>query len=235
MPAKKLAAALTSVNWNENVKQFLGDPDSAGRIAEANLRLATWAKQFESIDKGNPSLCFIREMQIAGHYVAALIALALYQSAAGSMRTILESALYYTYFRTHLSELSTLVRDADFFISKEELLDYHKTHTVEFSKLQSKFGLVGNLNKWYSGVSSIIHGQIPGKWVEHTSLSEIECIKSTLDTAVSTFCGGEKLVHQLFLCTVGRELWNSFSTPSKKLLLAGLHGDVKAALRLDSA
>lgn len=235
MPPKQLADALTAVNWNKNVEVFLQDSSCVEQIAKANLRLATWAKQFENIDKGNQALCFIREMQSAAHHVAALIGLSLYKSAAGSMRTILETALYYTYFRTHLSELATLVRDSDYFLTKEELLEYHKHHTAEFSTLQQRLGLIGELNAWYSFISSIIHGQIPGAWIEHKSLSDIKHVKPTLDIAVKSFCDVEKIVYKLFLCTVGREYWGSFSTPAKKLLISGLHGDIKLALGLDSA
>ena len=235
MPARKLAQALSAIDWNANVKQFLQDTPSADKIAVANLRIATWARQFEIIDKGNPALCFIRELQIAGHHVVASSALPLYKSAAGSMREMLESALYYSYFRTHPSELATLVRDSDFYISKAELLEYHKHHTPDFSDLQKQLGLVARLNTWYKLTSSIIHGQIPGAWVQHKSLAEIKYVKATLDLVVTTYCEGEELIHHLFLCTVGRLQWEFFTPSAKKLLAAGLHGELKAALGIDSA
>ncbi len=235
MSAQKLTQALSGIDWNDNVKQFLQDTPSVEKIAGANLRIATWARQFEIIDKGNPALCFIRELQIAGHHVAASSALPLYKSAAGSMREMLESALYYSYFRTHPSELATLVRDSDFYVSKAELLEYHKHHTPDFSSLQHRLGLVSRLDAWYKHTSSIIHGQIPGAWVQHKSLVEIKYFKTTLDLVVTTFCEGEEIIHRLFLCTVGRLLWETFSPAAKKALAAGLHGEVKTALGIDSA
>jgi hypothetical protein len=235
MPAPKLDHALSAVDWNANVKKFLQDTPSVEKIAGANLRIAVWARQFEILDKRNPALCFIRELQIAGHNVAASSALPLYKSAAGSMREMLESALYYSYFRTHHSELATLVRNSDFYISKAELLEYHKCHTPDFSDLQKQLGLVARLNTWYKFTSSIIHGQIPGAWVQHKSLAEIKYVKATLDLVVETYCEGEELIHHLFLCTVGRLLWEFFTPSAKRLLAAGLHGDVKAALGIDSA
>lgn len=234
-PPEALGAALAAVDWNRNVSDFLKDAKLTEAIATANFRLAVWAKQFENIDKDNPALSFIREMQVSGHYVAALTALSLYKAAAASMRTMLETALYYSYFRTHPSELATLARDSNFFVVKADLLEFHKQHTPDFPALQQKLGLVVKLNAWYGFVSSITHGQIPGEWVEHKSLADMKHNKSALDIVVTTFCEGEELVHRLFLCTVGRVLWDTFSTPAKKYLIKGLHGDVKAALGLDAA
>lgn len=235
MTVGKLTDALDAVDWNANVDAFLLDRASIEAIAAASTRLAMWAKQFESVDAGNPALCFVREMQVASHHVAALLSLGLYKPAAGAMRTLLEAALYYSYFRTHQAELATLATNHSFFVSKAELLDYHKAHTPKFTELQSALGLISGLDKWYSFVSAVIHGQNPGAWVEHTALKDIKYVKTTLEIAVKTYCEGEQLTHKLFLCTVGRQLWDDFSSPAKKLLLAGLPGDKKTALGLDRA
>jgi hypothetical protein len=189
----------------------------------------------EITDKGNPALAFIREMQVTGHHVAALTALALYKPAAGGMRTVFETALYYTYFRTHKVELATLVRDSEFFISKKEIIDYHKQHSRNFSTLQQSFGLVQQIDRWYSKVSAIIHGQVPGGWTHHLSLEKTSHVPAVLPQVVETFVTGEELIHRLFLCTVAQELWNGFSSTSKKYLLVGLPGGLKTALALDAA
>lgn len=235
MPEAKLAAALTAVNWNGSVSAFLKNASAMDRIARANLCLAIWSKQFEDADQGNPALCFVRDFQIAGHHVAALAALALYRPAAAAMRGILEAALYYTYFRKHLAELATLSRDSEYYVSKTELLEYHTRHTPEFIKLQNLLDLKHRLNRWYSAVSAIIHGQIPGAWVDHRSLAEIGYSEGTLQIVVNTFTECEETVHRLFLCTIGRELWDSFTSTAKRELIRGLSGRVKTAFRLDSA
>jgi hypothetical protein len=157
------------------------------------------------------------------------------QSGRGAMRTIAETALYYSYFRTHPSELATLIRDTDFFLSKAALIAYHKQHTPDFNDLQNRLGVISGLSKWYSTVSSVLHGQLPGTWVTHKSLAEIKFNKPTAGEAVKTFAEGEEFVHRFFHCTVGRELWGSVSTPAKQVLLAGLSGKLKTALGLDSA
>src|ERR1022692_288533 len=142
MTKDNLEKALAAVDWNANVSVFTKDATQPEIVAKANLRLAVWSRQLEITDKGNPALAFVREMQVTGHQVAALIALALYKPAAGGMRTTFETALYYSYFRTHKAELATLVRDSEFFISKKEIIDYHKQHSHNFSALQQSFGLV---------------------------------------------------------------------------------------------
>lgn len=235
MPSKYLKNELQSVDWQKNIVDFLASHSAIEDISNANLRIAIWAKQFENVDKGNPALCFVREMQVAGQHVAAASALSLYKCAAGSIRNIVETALYYTYFRNHPKELETLVRDPKYFLSKEDVLEYHKQHTADFQKTQGVLHLVGDLNSWYSSVSAIIHGQVPGAWIEHQSISEITHQKTTLDLVTKTFCEGEKIVHHLFLCTTGREQWDYLSTAAKQKLIHGLHGSTKTALGLDAA
>jgi hypothetical protein len=233
MPLTKFSTALKAIDWKKNVDLFLADTDSAQKLVATNLRLAIWAKQFEVADQGNPALSFVREMQIAGQHAAVLIALALYRPAAGSIRAMLESALYYTYFRTHPAELETQARANGFYIEKREILDFHKEHTLKYNDLQRALGVNSRLEAWYGRVSSLVHGHIPGAWVEHKAVAEIKPIKSTQDVAIAAFVEGEEIVHRFFLCTAARKLWDSFSTSAKGRLLAGLHGDHKSALELD--
>ncbi|MBP1097475.1 hypothetical protein [Bradyrhizobium diazoefficiens] len=235
MPHAKLGAALTAVNWNGNVAALLSDVPITKAISARNLRVAIWAKQLEISDYGNPALCFVREMQIAGQHVAVLMALALYKPAAACMRTMLETGLYYSYFRTHQSELATLVRDPEYFVDKKALLEYHKNHTPNFVELQRKLGVVSRLETWYSRVSAVVHGQIPGAWMQHQTIAEIAPNKATQNLTISEFQEGEEILHRLFLCTVGRLLWDTFSVAAKKELLRGLPGALKAALALDAA
>lgn len=235
MQTSHLEQALRSIDWNSLVNEFLGYSFLPDTVAQCNTRLAIWAQQLENVDKGNPSLSFIREMQAAGHHVAVLTSLALYKPAAASIRTVVETALYYTYFRTHLAELATLVRSDDYFIQKGDIIQYHKVHTAKFTDFQECFGFIGRLNKWYSRISSIVHGQIPGTWITHQSLADIKHVESNLQAVVETFQEGEEIVHHLFLCTVGVELWDAFSTSAKRRLIAGLPGKTKTTLGLDSA
>lgn len=101
--------------------------------------------------------------------------------------------------------------------------------------MSAKVDLVGPLKKWYSNVSAIAHGQVPGDWLEHKSLSDIKYAKKTLELAAGAFVEGEEITHKLFLCTAGREFWDHFSSQSKRALLKGLTGAVKEKLGLDEA
>jgi hypothetical protein len=235
MPRAKLEAALSGIDWNSNVTFFLKGTVNSEIFAQSNLRLAVWSRQFEKADAGNTALSFIREMQVAGHYVPALTALALYKPAAAAMRTAFETALYYTYFRSHPTELATLIRDKNYFVSKSDIIVYHKIHTSDFRTLEQSFGLIGRMEEWYGFVSSLIHGQIPGQWHTHTDLEKLRHMESLIPEVAKAFNDGEEIVHNLFLCTAGRELWDAFSSGAKKQLLSKLAKDKKLALGLDAA
>lgn len=235
MSAGHLERALKAVDWNVLAKEFLQQANLRDEVETANLKLAIWARQIESIEGNSPAATFIREMQSAGQQVAVLTALALYKPAAAAMRTMLETAMYFSYFRTHPVELSTLLREPKYFIDKVDVIDYHKLHTADFPNLEQRFGLLGRLNTWYSFISSVVHGQIPGGWMRHKSIADLKHDLTTLPTVVKTFTEGTALVHAFFLCTVARNLWPSFSTGAKRSLLAGLSGDQKTALGLDAA
>lgn len=235
MAGSYLATALSQIKWDRNVQEFCQDTNIVARFEACNARLAVWSKEFEDADRENAALPFTREMQASGHTVPALTALAMYKPAASALRTVVESALYYSYFRTHPSEIATLVRVPDYHVSKTEIIAYHSMHTVGFKDLQTRLGLVSDLTKWYSVTSAIIHGQVPGTWSSHVSLKQVSHKANMIETVGESFEACVRLVHYLFLCTVGRELWNDFGTSGKRALLKGLPGDVKSALQLDSA
>ena len=154
MPHTKLDEALGRVDWKANIDAFLTDTEAAKRIGDANLRLAIWAKQLENAVRGNAALPFVREMQLAGQNVAVLIALSLYKPAAGAVRAVFETALYYTYFRTHPVELASLVRNEGFYLEKREILDFHKIHTNGFSEKQRK--LAAFYHVWKNGMERFL-------------------------------------------------------------------------------
>jgi hypothetical protein len=232
-PREKLEAAVRSVDWKAHAEQFLNDAGFTEVLAKCQLRLAIWARQLEASDVGNPALAFVREMQASYYHVTALVALALYKPAAAAIRTMFESVLYYTYFRTHPVELATLVRNSGYYVQKSEIVDYHMQHTPKFNDLQNLTGLVGRITDWYKYVSSIVHGQIPGDWITHTAFAQLKPVRALQEEVVKSFLEGEAIIHDLLLCTVGQELWNDFASSAKRALLAGLRGDVKIGLGLD--
>ena len=104
----------------------------------------------------------------------------------------------------------------------------------DFSERQKAFGLIDKLNKWYKRTSSLAHGQMPGAWRTHISLAKTQHVKETLSSVVETFAEGIEIIHNLFLCTVGGELWNDFSSDAKRELIKGISVDKKKILGLDS-
>ena len=216
---EKLISAASAVDWAQNISSFAKQSKLKEQAAKANYRIAVWAKQFETADSGNSALAFVREMQVQGHYASTLISLALYKPAASAMRAMFESALYYTYYRTHPLELNTLVRDRDYFLDKATILDFHKRHSVDFKTKQEAFGLLSRIKIWYGTQSAIIHGQLPGKWTTHKRLQCITFEENICKEAVTAFEEGEKLTHWLFLCTVDISLWYKFNKTAKDHLL----------------
>lgn len=233
MPAKKLKTQLRAAKWEDNVASFLDEADVCMKIANSGLRIAIWSLQFEKADNGNPALPFMRGLQSAYQHTVALIALALYKPAGSAMRAMLESALFYTYFRTHPAELRTLATDEDYFIQKEEVLQFHQKHTLNFGNCEQAFGLVGKLKTWYKRISSIAHGQIPGTWVEAKAIEQVKHEEKTLTMVVDMLVECEEIIHQLFLCTTGRELWNDFSPEVKSKLCKGIPAVTRATLEID--
>ena len=233
--AQSLINQLKSVDWADNVAKSVAVPDLVEAVSGGSLRLAVWARQLESIEKGNPALCFIREMQVAGYLVATSSALGVYKAAAASMRSVVETALYYSYFRNHSAELATLLRDDKWYISKDEILEHHATHTAGFVESQKILPIQQLLKPWYSKMSAVIHGQVPGAWLKHTTIKSTSFDPLLAQLVAENFSQAVEIVNRLFLATLAPELWDYFSGPAKKAITHGLHGDVKKALSLDAA
>lgn len=235
MSLATLAAALAGVDWNANVANFLKNKAACEKVAKSNRLIALWSHQIQSEEASNGALSFLREMQVSGQNVAALMALGLYKPAAASMRTAVESAMYYSYFRTHPSELATLVRVKKYYINKTDVLDYHRDHTVRFLEIQSTLNLIPRLEHWYRDVSSIVHGQLPGSWSGKGSIVDTEQNASLTIEAANYFSDAASIVNSLFLSTLASEVWHGVSRKSKREFLRGLTGDQKTVLGLDSA
>lgn len=205
------------------------------RIETCAELLALWAKQIEECEKNNPAIGFVREMQIASQYVAALIVLGLYKPAAAGMRTVAETMLYFTYFRHHPIELRTLVRRDSYYVSKAEIVDYHVKHSATFSKCQNALNLKDRFDKWYSEISGVVHGQIPGAWVTFTAIEDVSFEVDAATAAVTNFERCVEITNDFLLCTLAQDSWVGFSGSSKARFLKGKSGSQRAALDLDSA
>jgi len=233
--SSKLVLALKSVDWNGNISELCANDPVASRIEACNMKLALWSRQLEMIEAGNPALSFVREMQHGGHNVACTLALALYKPAASAMRSLVECALYYTYFRSHQAELATLVRDDKYYVSKKEIVQFFSRHVPDFSARQSVLGYLERLERWYSLTSSIVHGQIPGQWSNGKAVSDIKHDLAVLEQGVVHFEEAVYLVQSTFICVLGENIWGMVESDAKGAFCKGMSGDQKTRLKLDTA
>lgn len=233
-PHEHLRSALSSVPWKEHVEQLCQDADTLRALADSSLQFATWCRALESAEAGNVALPFLRSAQVEMQFVAALLALALYRPAAASMRSLAEGVLYYSYFRSHPLELRSLSAGTGFYIDKNEILEWHRVHTPQFQGRGSALDFTGPFREWYSRVSAVAHGQIPGTWGSQTSLADIKPDSSVLEAAVKEYCTGTMLVHRFLLMTVEMDVWTRFQTSERAVLLSGLSKAQQQQLGLPS-
>lgn len=231
-PAEHLKRVLSGIDWQKHIDGFLAVDDAMELLAESVHRISGYCEALSSAEAGNPAVSFLAAAQAESHHVAALIPLALYKPAAASMRAAFESVMYYTYFRTHLAELATLVADPDYYIDKATLLEFHKLHTPQFKARQDAWGLVGQVNRWYSRTSAVIHGQLPGKWVSHTDFAQLQPVPETREEALAEFNETAELTRRFLLCSMDADRWTSLSAETRTEFLKGIPGPLKARLGL---
>lgn len=213
-----LASALVSINWTNNVTEFATKRALVKRFDAGCRRLAIWNNQIGFQDVDGIALPFLQEMQASGYYVAATVAVGLYKPAAASMRSAVENALYYTYFRHHSQELLTQLSVPKFYVDKKSILEFHKTHTAGFSERQQKLGFISQLDSWYSRMSAIIHGQVPGVWSSR-SLYDTGYAEGLVKAALAEFLKAVRLIDELLLLTIGIEFWEGFHPEARRLLV----------------
>lgn len=228
-----LKSALGAIDSNSLIAEFVSDRAVVECVADSCELLALWCNELISCDPENLACPFLMEIQRASHDVAALLALALYVPAAASMRASCEAALYYSYFRTHSTELATLASCPSYFISKKEIIEFHKDHTVGYQKGHKIFGFPGILDRWYSQTSAIIHGQLPGTWGRRLALADTRHDSIILNTAVTEFRVGVSIINLFLLMTAGFENWSNIHHTAKMRFLKGLSPEDRAALCLD--
>ena len=234
MPVEdQLRQALGVIDGKALMAEFLADAAAVATVATGCERLALWANVLRFAESDNPAAPFLFEMQRSAHDVAALLASALYVPAAAAMRATCETALYYSYFRTHIAELSTLAARPEYFVSKAEVLDFHKEHSPHYRKAGRDFGLPTLLDSWYSRVSAVVHGQLPGTWGQRIALQDTKHDLKVLKVALAMFTEGVEIIHLLLLLTVGAELWARFHHEAKKVLLKGMPSARRSLLELD--
>lgn len=230
-----LENALSSVDWGGNVQEMCDNDEVMSVLHNSISKVAILAQQIQLLDRGNPALPFVQEMQLAGHDVARCTALSLYKPAAAALRSMLECALYYSYFRTHPLELKTLVRDKKYYLGKSEIISFFQIHVEDWSKRQSDVGLVSRLEGWYSQVSAIVHGQLPGHWRDIVSIEETKHHPDLMRELTVFIDQCSDIMRDLFLCVFLCDSWSFVETDAKRVLLKGVSADYRSKLKLDRA
>lgn len=226
-----LKSALQFVNWNANVATFVQAPSRLNKLTSCCTRIGLFTHELSFQDYDNPALPFLQEMKASAFQVPACLALGLAKPAAGLMRATVESALYYTYFRSHHRELRTLVTKSSYYLSRRQIVEYHKQHTPDFGKLDEVICLVDKMEKWYGEVSAIVHGQIPGVWTSK-SLARTSALKEEVKAPVKIFERATEIIQLTFLMTISNEDWEGINPIARAHLLKGLSSTQLTALAL---
>lgn len=229
----QLCGALLAVDWQGNVDEFCKKGAVVQDLHSAITKIAMLARQIQVVESGNPALPFVHEMQLSGHDVVRCVSLSLYKPAISAMRSMLECAVYYCYFRTHPAELKTLVRDEKYYLSKSEIIDYFQVHVDGWKKKQSAIALVSRLDSWYSKVSAIIHGQIPGHWSKSLAISESSHSDEFLRETVKFAVDCANISRDVIICAFMDDLWRFVETDAKRELLRGTSAEYREKLKLD--
>lgn len=233
MSPSTLQSKLKAVDWHQNIDDFfsIGDlPNSA--YTAANI-LSVWSRQIVDVYPKNPANVFISEMQSSMQQAVTLCALALYKPSAAAVRAVIEASLYFSFFKDHLVELSTLKNKQSYWVQKDTIIEYHKQHSPRFAETQDALGVLSRMNEIYKKLSTIVHGQIPGVWTQKTLVST-KTEEAVAKNVIELFVDAVDVVHRFFLCTVAQDSWDDFSSPAKKTLLKGISGDHKTLLGLDA-
>ena len=224
-----LETVLTTVDWNASISQFVLDAATVEAFQRGCHLASVWNYELSFQNFDNPALPFLQEMKASLFYVPACFGLGLYKPAASSMRAAVENALYFSYFITHASELHTLLADSAYYLSKAKILEYHNLHTPDFKKKQRPLGFTSELEAWYSEISAIVHGQIPGTW-SSTALANTSFEPTLSRAALREFNRAVQLINYLFLLTTDKDTWEGFSSPARQLFLKGMSGVRKRVL-----
>lgn len=224
-----LSDVLGSVEWDQNVADFVSQSQAIDRYQRGCQLIAVWAHELRFQEFDNPATAFLMEMQASSATVPTCAALGLYKPAAASMRAAVENALYFSFFSTHPSELHTQVAKTDYYETKSTILDYHKTHTTGFKEKQRGVGLLSELEAWYSEISAIIHGQKPGTWTNR-AVNKTEFVQDLDKLCADSFSRCVAIVNMLFLITTPDEIWEGFNSKSRRMFLKGFSKQKKSII-----
>lgn len=228
---QNLADALQAVDWNDNVAKFCKAKSRLDKLASCCFRISIFTHEISFQNYDNPAIPFLQEMKASAFQVPACLSLGLSKPAAGLMRAAVESALYYTYFSNHHQELKTLLSKPDYYLSRRNIMEYHKLHTDNFGKVDNEVHLTSKMEAWYGEVSAIVHGQIPGVWTSK-SLRNTATLTIDADPPIKLFQRASEIIQLILLMTIPTDDWEGISPFSRAKLLGELNKQQCDALGL---
>lgn len=226
-----LRTALGAVDWNKNVADFCKSDKRVSRLTSCCFKISLFAHEISFQDFDNPAIPFLQEMKASAFQVPACLSLGLAKPAAGLMRAAVESALYYSYFRTHPQELKTLLSKPIYYQTRKKIIDYHLLHTEGFGKNDQSLHLTMKLDKWYGEISALVHGQIPGVWTSKSLAKTTPLLKES-ESPIKIFERAADIIQLLFLMTISKEDWEGISPLARAKLLNGLNAGQLSAIGL---
>lgn len=225
-----LANKLAQINWNDNTAEAAKEEDLFCEAQKQLKLLALWCKQLENIYRNNPALPFIREAQVSTQDLCCLISLGIYKCSASSLRTLLESMLYFSYFKDHPVELKSLVTVKPYYLSKKDILDYHLVHTEHFNRKYKAISLNDKLEAVYSEISAIVHGQMPGAWHSSGSLTDKKFNKQLATLVVEQLTKTMQVINPFLLILINDDEWRNIDHNVQKVFLSGMSQPTKQAI-----
>ena len=222
MPQPWISSAIKSVNWNGIAESTVAQDEVVAQL-EKNLEvLQYWIQELINNNEGNRALPFLYEAHSSMNDFCSSISLGLYKLSASSIRTILEAFLNFSYYKDHPVELTTLINNNSFYLGKSEIIDYHSLHSPGFSQRSSELNTLDFLNTLYKEVSQIIHGQIPGKWNNCSTLNDTKFDDDMLKITTETFARLVKIINLFHISYLSDNEWGNMNIRSRSLFLKGI-------------
>lgn len=222
---------LAQIDWTAITTNSLKENSGFSDIQASCKVMTTWLNELCELYEGNYALSFLKEAYVSINDYSTSMSIALYKLSAASMRTILESILYYSYFKDHPKELHTLINDSSYYLTRSDILEYHYKHTNNFKVGSRELNLISSMDNFYSEVSAIIHGQIPGVWQPNVKLDNRSHCKKTFNASVEHFKSLASIINHFLILHLTEEEWQSINIRSRELFLKGLKPQAKITIK----
>jgi hypothetical protein len=144
--------------------------DAARIIHEATFSLILWKFRLRKLPAHGEA--FIEEIASDALQILPQIMMGYGKTAKLLIRCIIENSLRHVYFSDHPIEFSRMNRDAKWFLTFADLVDYAKNHPT-YLLTEGKFDAINRITTLFSELSAGIHGRAVADLEMRASLSAI--------------------------------------------------------------